>query len=163
MQPTFMKAAMATPDHRTLAIAFNRRTWELIDNKSRSVEDTEEMIMSAHASLAHWLKAGTGVNQQRGEWLIARAYAEAGRLEPALHHLQRTRGLTEVHAAQLKDFEFAFVDALAARIQALAGNHQETARLYAMAVALGEGIVNAADRTAFFVQLAEEPWYGFRA
>jgi len=149
-------------NHRKLAIGFNQRTWALMDNKLRSAEEAEEMIMSAYASLAHWLKAGTGVNHHRGEWLIARAYAELGRVEPALHHLHRTEILTETHRAESQDFDFAFLEALAARVLALANNHEQAARRYARAVALGEAIVNAEDRKGFFEQLAEEPWFGLQ-
>jgi hypothetical protein len=147
-------------DHRKLAVEFNQRTWALIDDKLRSADEAEEMVMAAFASLAHWLKAGTGVNHHRGEWLIARAYAELGRAEPALHHLYRTEALTQAHRAESKDFDFAFLEALAARILALANDHEQASKRYAQAVALGEAIVNAEDRKGFFEQLHEEPWFG---
>jgi hypothetical protein len=148
-------------DDRKLAVSSNQRSWELIDNKQRSPEEADEMIQAAHASLALWLKAGTGANWQRGEWLIARAYTEVGRLEPARHHLERARQLTEEHRAQLKDFDFAFMEALAARIHALAGEHTEARLRYAKAREMGEALGNAEDRRMFFAQMAEPPWFNF--
>jgi hypothetical protein len=149
-------------DHRQLAISFNQRTWELIDSKQRSHDEAEEMIVAAFASLAHWRIAGTGVHWQRGEWLIGRAYAEVGRIEPARHHLDRTERLTEEHRTHLKDFDFAFLEALAARIHALAGDHDKARLHHTKAWNLGEAISNAEDRRMFFDQLAEEPWFAFK-
>ena len=73
-----MENASALSDHRRLAIDFNRRVWELFDNKARSPADADEMVVAAYASLAHWMKAGTGVRAQRGEWLIARVVYQPG-------------------------------------------------------------------------------------
>jgi hypothetical protein len=160
--------AMAQPsssrpaaDHRALAIAFNQRAWALLDNKDRSVEEAEEMLIAAYASLAHWLKAGTAIHQQRGEWLVARIYAELGRAEPALHHLAVTQNLTEQHRAQLEDFDVAFAEALAARVYALAGDGERARAHYARAEAMGNALVDAEDRQIFLDQLAEGPWFGF--
>ncbi|MCB1500365.1 MAG: hypothetical protein KDK07_11360 [Bauldia sp.] len=147
-------------DHRRLAIDFNQRAWTLIDRKDRSTEEADEMIGAAHASLMHWLKAGTGVNQQRGEWLIARAYAEAGRAEPARHHLDRMLALTERYRDDLADFDIAFAEALAARVEALSGRSEAALVRYAEAQRLGEAIGDEDDRRAFFDQLREGPWFG---
>jgi tetratricopeptide (TPR) repeat protein len=150
-----------TQDDRKLAIAFNQRTWALFDKKDRSAEEAEEMVTAAYASLAHWTKAGTAVNRQRGEWLIARVYAELGRAEPALHHLKRTLDLTAAHRGALKDFDLAFAAALAARVYALAGKPAQVRPHYEEATRLGEAIADPADRKMFFDQLAEGPWFGF--
>lgn len=150
-----------THDHRKLAIEFNQRCWELLDNKGRSPAEAEEMIAAAWASLAHWLKAGTGVHWQRGEWLIARVYAELARAEPALHHLRRTQELTDRYRPELADFDFAFLEALAARVHALANDRAAGQRHYAKAVSLGDKLSDPEDRKLFFDQLAEGPWFGF--
>jgi len=156
-----MENASALSDHRRLAIDFNRRVWELFDNKARSPADADEMVVAAYASLAHWMKAGTGVSAQRGEWLIARVvYVELGRLEPARHHLDRTLALTERHRNDLADFDLAFAEALAARVAALAGDKAAAKRHLAKARDLGDGIADPGDRSAFFEQLREKPWFG---
>lgn len=152
-----------THDHRRLAIDFNQRAWTLIDKPDRSAEETEAMIGAAHASLVHWREAGTPVNAQRGEWLIARAYADAGRAEPARHHLDRMLALTDRHRAELADFDLAFAAALAARVAALSGATAEARAHHAAAVRLGDAIADPEDRRAFFDQLRNGPWFGFDA
>lgn len=150
-----------THDHRKLAVEFNQRSWELLDNKGRSPAEAEEMILAACASLAHWLKAGTGAHWQRGEWLIARVYAELARPEPALHHLRRTQELTDQFRQELADFDVAFLEALAARVHALANDRESARRHYARARTLGDTLSDPEDRKLYFDQLAEGPWFGF--
>jgi hypothetical protein len=132
-----------------------------MEKPSRTPEEDQEMAHAAHASLAHWLLAGTGVNAQRGEWLIARVYAELGRLEPALHHLRETERLADMHKVLLQDFDFAFLEALQARVEALARNMPAAGLHYAIAKRLGESLGDV-DRRMFFEQLHAGPWYGFK-
>jgi hypothetical protein len=55
--------------HQLFAISINGEVWELLDKESRTTSDDELMIHAAHASCYHWLQSGTGLHQQRGEWL----------------------------------------------------------------------------------------------
>jgi len=150
-----------THDHKRLGIEFNNRVWDLLEKSDRTPSEDQELIHAAHASQAHWAKAGTGVNAQRGEWLIARVYTELGRLEPALHHLRETERLTEQNRDALADFDFAFLEALQARIEALAENLAEAELHYAKAKRLGEALDTEEDRKIFFDQLKAGPWFGF--
>jgi hypothetical protein len=147
-------------DHRRHAVAFNQRVWALLDKKDLSAEEAEEMVLAAHAGLALWLQAGTGVHHQRGQWLIARVYVELGRLEPARHHLQLTLALTAQHRDALADFDLAFADALAARVHALAGDLAQARLAHDSAEARGNALADPEDRRVFFDQLNEGPWFG---
>ncbi len=82
--------------------------------------------------------------------------------EAALHHLERAERLTEAHREQLVDFDFAFLEALAARVHALAGNHDRAARHYEQAKEMGDALPDAEDRRVYVDQLAEEPWFGLK-
>jgi hypothetical protein len=148
-------------DHQRLGIEFNNTAWDLLEKPNRTPAEDQEMIHAAHASHAHWLKAGTAINAQRGEWLIARVYAELGRIEPALHHLRETERLTDGHRDELADFDFAFLEALQARVAALAQNDAEAELHYATAKRLGEALDTEEDRKIFFDQLKAGAWFGF--
>ena len=52
------KESVAAADHRKLAIELFNHTWTLMDLESRTVEQTDEMLHSAHASTYHWLQVG---------------------------------------------------------------------------------------------------------
>ena len=68
--------------HRHFAAGLNGEVWGLLGKEERSVEEDERMVHAAHASCYHWLEIGTGLHQQRGEWLIARVYSELGQADP---------------------------------------------------------------------------------
>ena len=53
--------------HRFFAIGLNGKTWELLEKPDRTPQEGEVMIHAAHASCYHWLRAGSGLNHQRGE------------------------------------------------------------------------------------------------
>jgi hypothetical protein len=149
-----------TDDHRSHAIAFHRKVWTLLENSERSAAEAEDMVHAAHASLAHWLLAGTAVHRQRGEWLIARVYVELRRLEPARHYFALTMRTTEQARADLQDFDLAFLAALAARVHALAGEGNAARQCHDRAVTLGQGLKDVDDRDVFFDQLERDPWFG---
>ncbi len=72
--------------HKKLAIEAFNKTWDYIDMKSRTKEETLEMIHLAHASRYHWGFAGTELNKGRGEWQISRVYNISNLGESALLH-----------------------------------------------------------------------------
>lgn len=67
---------------------YNNGTWDFIDIKNRTPKEDLEMIHMAHTSRFHWGIVGDNVNLERGEWLVSRAYAEAGVEERAIYHGQ---------------------------------------------------------------------------
>ncbi len=80
---------MENVNHKALAIDAFNKTWEYIDLKTRTNEDTIEMIHLAHASRYHWGFVGTELNKGRGEWQISRVYSVSDLGESALLHAQR--------------------------------------------------------------------------
>lgn len=149
-----------THDHRKLGVECNNRTWDLIDQGTRTPAEDREMLAAAHASYLHWSKAGTPVNLLRGETTIARVYAALGRLEPARHHLQLAERVAKEHTAALGAFDRAMVEAVAARTHALAENAVEAELRYQNARRLGEAL-GEGERKVFFADLAQPPWFGF--
>lgn len=146
-------------DHRKAAIEMNGRAWDLLETPDRSFAQSEEMINAAHGSLWHWLRAGTGKHHQRGEWMIARCYVDAALPEAADRHLARTKGLTEQHAAELVDYDFAFLIALEARVAALRGDRATADALRRRAAEMGAALADAGDRDEFMRQLNAGPWF----
>lgn len=117
------------------------------------------MIGAAHANLSNWQKIGTFVEEQRGNWLVARAYVEAGVIEPALEFARRTMEITARHHEELADYDCAFAKELAARSWALAGNLPRARAHHADAVMLGEAIGDDEHRREFFRQFERGPWF----
>ena len=57
--------------HLNFAKSFNGKVWELLEKADRTPDEDQEMVMAAYASAYYWRFAGTPLNQQRGEWLLA--------------------------------------------------------------------------------------------
>jgi hypothetical protein len=144
------------------AKGFNGKTWELLDKGERTQEENELLVDYAHASLAHWRAAGTGVHLQRGTWMLARVNTVLGNAQMALQHAGRCLELTEQHKGLLADFDFAFAYECMARAQALAGNRAEALKYWDMADKAGAIIKDKEDRQIFFDDFNGGDWYGFK-
>ncbi|HSB89818.1 MAG TPA: hypothetical protein VLD63_07310 [Anaerolineales bacterium] len=151
---------METGDHLTFAKKINGEVWELLGKKDRSPAEDERMVHAAHASLYHWLYAGTGINHQRGEWLIARVHILLGDPVLAERHTRRCLELTDEHAAEMQDFDFAFAHELAARTAALTGDRARAAMFIEKARQAGAAIADPEDRKVFFDDFFGNPWFG---
>jgi len=149
-----------TGDHLTFAKKINGEVWELLGKRDRSPADDERMVHAAHASLYHWLYAGTGVNHQRGEWLIARVHIILGDPVLAERHTRRCLELTDEHAAEMQDFDFAFAHELAARTAAMTGDRARAAGFIEKARQAGAAIADPEDRKVFFDGFFGNPWFG---
>lgn len=95
-------------DSKNLAIKLFNETWDLIEKENRSMDEEALMIHKAHASLYHWLQAGTPLHEQRGEWMVSHVYAVIGRYEPAIYHAKRCMALTQQHKFDDFDLTFAY-------------------------------------------------------
>jgi len=126
--------------HLKFAKQINGRVWTLMGQVQRTPDENDEMLHAAFASLYHWRFAGTVVNQQRGEWLLARAYTILGESDPALKHAQRCLDLTDTHRDQMQDFDIAF---------ALGGKMDEAKQFYVRARVAGDQIADAEDKKVF--------------
>lgn len=75
-------------NHKKLGVEYFNKTWELLDNKSRSEGEKQRMIHIAHASLWHWMNAPecTPTNLSIGYWQVSRVYAEAAEPENAVKY-----------------------------------------------------------------------------
>lgn len=148
--------------HLYFAKTINLRVWELLGKEARSPAENEELLYAAHASLYHWLQVGTGVNHQRGEWLISHVYAVLGDAPAALRHACRCWELTEAHKAALTDFDLAYGYEALARAHALAGNCAEAQHYHALASEAGAAIADEEDRTIFLGDFAGGNWAGLK-
>jgi hypothetical protein len=149
-----------TEAHRHFAASLNGRVWQLLEKKDRSSEDDELMVHAAHASCLHWLEIGTGLHQQRGEWLIARVYASLGHAEAALRHANRCIELTERYTEMMEDYDRAYAFEGLARAYAVAGRRQDAARFREKASEAGEAIEDPEAKTYFVGDLAWGDWHG---
>ena len=148
--------------HLHFAKQFNVKIWELLEKPERTPEENELLVDYAHASLAHWRAAGTGVHLQRGAWMLARVNTVLGNPEMAQKYAQRCLDLTEQHKNLLSDFDFAFAYESMARAQALAGNQAEAQIYLAKADEAGKAIKDEEDRQIFIDDFNGGNWYGVR-
>ena len=146
--------------HLKFAKMLNGETWDYLDKKDRSSDDIERMIHTAHASLYHWLKIGSGVNHQRGEYMLARVYTAAGLGEEALRHANRCIQLGQEHAEELEDFDWAFAYECLARAHARAGNAEDVQIFLEKARQAGEKIQDPEDKKIFESELSGGDWFG---
>jgi hypothetical protein len=94
--------------HTALAKSLFNRSWTLLDMGSRTPEQNDELISTAHASYWHWLQVGTPLNMERAHWLLARCCAAVGKGPEALHHAEACLASCEVHDHGAFDLAFAF-------------------------------------------------------
>lgn len=80
--------------HRWFGAECNNTAWSLLEQPTRSAEQTERLIHTAHAALHHWAEVGTPVNRLRGLCLLATAYTAAGRTEEAIRWASETLTLS---------------------------------------------------------------------
>ena len=145
--------------HKEFAKTTNNRIWELLDKENRTRLEDDELLYAAYASCYHWLKVGTGVHQQRGEYLIAKVYFTLGEPQQALYHAKKCWELTEQHGDEMKDFDIAFAYECLARAYAMNGDVETGRRYYALAREAGEKIRDPADRGIFEKDLRQGNWF----
>jgi uncharacterized protein YndB with AHSA1/START domain len=144
--------------HRAQAIEANNSTWELLDGRSHTRDEADDLLARAYASTYHWARAAgrTPANAARGSWLVSRSHAVLGHGELALHHADQCAAMCA--AAGLEDFDLAYAFEARARALACLGRLDE-ARVDRKAAGAVD-IVDAEDRSIFEADLAAEPWFG---
>jgi len=140
----------------------NGKVWELLQKTNRLKSENEMMIHAAHASCYHWLKAGTGLHHQRGEWLIAHVYTELELAEPALRHAARCLELTNEFADLMQDFDRAYAFEGVARANALAGKRDKALKYIHLALEAGHAISGEEDKRIFMGDFNGGSWHGVR-
>jgi len=146
--------------HLYFAKSLNGEVWGLLKKADRTADDDERMVHAAHASHYHWLHAGTAVNRQRGEWMIARVYSELGLGQAALRHARRCHDLTQEHAEELEDFDRAYALEALARAFAVMGSLMEAQSYRAKAREAGEAMGDEGYRKYFMGDLEGGNWQG---
>lgn len=130
MSPPDQPARLLDPEtHRSLGVELFNHVWRLLETEDRTVQQDDEMIHAAHASRWHWAQSGVDDLQQRlavGEWQCSRVYAVLDRGEPALHHADRSRELSE--GSGIEDWVRAAALEAMARASRVAGDGAAFAR-----------------------------------
>lgn len=133
--------------HKKTAIDLFNQTWDLIDKKDRSHEETLMMLHKAHTSVFHWSKVGNTLNMARGEWQVSYVYAIANLGESALLHGERSLNLCL--ANDIKDFDLAFGYAAVAHAHKIQGNTILYEDNYQKALTSAENIAKKEDKDYF--------------
>jgi len=115
-----MSALDSGDEHRRFAVMLFNDVWRLMELEDRGPDEDALMIHEAHASLYHWLQAGTPQNAARGEWQCSRVYCLAGRAEPALYHAARVLAICARNG--IADWDLAYAYEAHARAYAVAGD-----------------------------------------
>jgi len=147
-----------TDIHRAQAIEANNATWELLDGRTLTPTDVDELLGRAYAASHHWRRAveRTAANDARASWLLSRCHAVLGHGDMALHHADRCAAM--VADARLADFDLAYAHEARARALACLGRFDEARVERAAAVAVS--IAADEDRELVASDLAAEPWFG---
>jgi hypothetical protein len=156
-EPTIINEPAA---HKKFAVDCFNKIWPLLEKRDRTSDDNEMMVHLAHTSLFHWLHVGQPVNEQRGEWMLARVYTVLEEKQRALHHAKRCLALTEKY--ELKDFDLAYGLEAMARACALNDLPVECKKYYELARKAGEEIAEKEDQDLFMNDLSTEPWFGMK-
>ncbi len=146
--------------HKEFAVKSNGRVWQLLEKTTRTQQEDDELLYAVYASSYHWQNIGTGVNQQRAEYLIAKAYLALDVCQRAIHHAQRCMALTEAHRDQMQDFDLAYAHECLARALAAVDRREEAVQHYQQARALGDQIKAAGDKETFDQDFQANAWYG---
>ena len=139
--------------HRLLAAELFNHAWELLEKLDRTREEDEELIHAAHASRYHWRVAGTALNHARGDWQIARAYAELSVARPALYYARRC--LDACSENTFSPCDCAFAHEGMARAHVVAGEMEEACRCIDRASRVGRDIEDDKDRDWLYKNLDE--------
>ena len=146
--------------HRKFAVMCFNQIWSLLEKENRTKKEDQEMIHLAHASFYHWMQVGKPINEQRGEWMLARVYTVLKDKGHALKHAKKCLKLTEEH--RFRGFDLAYSNESMARASALNNDSKNYEKYYAAATSTGELIEIKEDRDMFFQDLQGEPWFGFK-
>lgn len=137
--------------NKYFAVGFNNAIWPLLEKPGKTEEENNELINLAHASLLHWSKRPDckKINLQRGEYMIAIAYTEAGRKEPALYHAKRCKEITDERTEENDDFDGAYSFLAMAGALRLNGYNAEADQYLKQAKKLGDAIKGEVDKKIF--------------
>lgn len=96
------------PASRVLAVTGNNLACALEEKKSRTLAETEFMILSARTAREYWEIAGGWLEVSRAEYRLAMSYLEAADTAEALRHAQTCLEMCGENMAGDLDLFFAF-------------------------------------------------------
>ena len=145
---------MTKEAHKKLGVTYFNKTWAFIDKQDKNKDEELQMLDYAHASKLHWQLSGAPVlNIVRGEWLIARVYAELDLFESSLLHAQRCADLTIQN--DIDDFDLVFAYEGLARSHLINKNREEVDKYLDLAYKANEKVKKEEDREYGRSQLDE--------
>ncbi len=97
---------------RSLAVAANNLACALGELKLRSEEQVDQMIQAAQAARQCWQQAGTWLEIQRAEYVLAKSFLRAGKIPQAASHAVECLNLCRANDAA--PFELFFAHEMAA-------------------------------------------------
>ena len=146
--------------HRSLAIAANNSTWEILGKPADqiSLEEAEEMTRRAYAAAYHWQRAegSTIANTARADWLLSRVWVVRGDGTQAMNYARRC--LATCEASALADFDLAYAYEALARAHACLGQASQAMLYRDMAAQVT--VADSDDKEVVDSDLASEPWFG---
>ena len=119
--------------HRPMAVAANNLAGALCDLVGRSPAQNALMLRAAQISRTYWDKAGTWLEAERAEYMLAKVNLAAGQLEQARPHAVACLSICQ--ANQAPDFELFFAHEMLAKAARARNDTQELDRELAHAVA----------------------------
>jgi hypothetical protein len=137
--------------HREFAISCFNATWTYLEKEVRTKDEGFRMMHLAHASRYHWAEIGQPVHFARGDWLLARVYAELGFGVMAYSFARRSLTWCEEH--DIGDFDLAFAFEAVARACAVSGDLLKAENYLRLATQAGHEIESEEDRTYFLQEL----------
>jgi len=145
--------------HLHFAKSTNNRVWVLLDNDRRSPAEEQEMLLSAFASLYHWMNAGTAVNTQRAYWMLSRVHQIMNKGEDALEWALKCQDITERYTNEMEDFDLAFAQEGLARTYAQLGDLKRAKIHFDQAVIFGDLIQDPEDKLVFEKDFQGGDWF----
>lgn len=147
------ESALEAGDHRQTAMALFNRTWELLDQESRSVAENAEMLTAAFASRYHWRQVGEPKNFSVSDWQVSRVAAVLG--YPDLAEEYGRRSLEVASTANLRPFYVGYAYEALARAARLAGNRDAVTKHLAAAYEMLDLVDDTDERDLLAPDLAE--------
>lgn len=155
--------------HRSLAVAANNSTWELLAGASErdvpalDLDRTFDLLGRAYAAAYHWrmVTGPESVNVARAAWLCSRCHAAVGDGDAALRTAELCSTITG-SIDDAADFDHFYAAEARARALACLGRSDEAAVVFRKAEALLNQVADSEDREIASGDFAAGPWFGLR-
>lgn len=130
--------------HRYFSASCFNNAWTEIDKAERTLEETERMLLLAHASMWHWTERGdaTPTNMSIGYWQLSRVHALAGEPESARKYARMCLEVTP----EDDPFCAGYAHEAASRAEQVAGNDASAAEHLAEARRLLDQVTDEENR-----------------